>query len=940
MAFAVTFLGTAPIPTAGSGTAFKLWSYRVDGTGADIPAGLRVALALPDGVSVQDPSAYPDVTALDGTFLWRDPVTGLNFAGRTATSPTTVTITFVAPARTATASVRLFKSPSGAPWSAVVFTVAGSGAAADGQTMVLPARGVPTFTGRPVTDFEGALPYATEVFGVYQPLLGWLGSQAGTAAAAVHPGSRFAALASESFRGDNARVLRDPALAALAEYYRTPSTLDPASATGAPPDYVAGLAAASASGTAPLTPVGLVNLFRQYFFEFDTFLGAPSGHIWVSPGGTVEVVETSTRRTLVEKTTTVAEETTRKTEESQTDQDDVADAVKEDNSTDTKLGVSATGGVNATIYHADVSASFATQNTVKRGAEETHKHTRTQTSKVNTEIRRNFKTTFKTVTETTDTSSRRYVLQNASTTDLVNYEFRRKMRKVGVQLQHIGTRLCWQVYLPDPGRDLGLGDMVHVVDAPDLTAIPKPADIPDLDDKQVPFHFEVPFLHDQGPDDDAKLTYLPESGNACRGINSSTTGHDDIVQFCFDFPLPPAPPGYRLTGVASIDRHGAQADFAPLDSTDLVPDPDPVKNTLKIRLVYANWQGRKSMPFDAVLTYTPTDAAKADLQKRRDAAQAEYQAAVDRLEHEAYGKAVRERLRLVSALTPRRPEVLRSEERRVVFRDILRRLENNGHYPQDPDHPPFAESEQINQLFDVEEMLYFVAPDFWRPGPVAPPAPDRNSAGRYPLPPEKQPPLPAGTVELPLAGQTVAGWYSRADEYRTSGAAGAPAPEWRVDYLITEETQPAPLGSSLGWLIQIDGDERRNEFLNAAWAKAVMPVRSGQEVAALAWLLGVEGVAGLGLPYPVQAGDPPEYQNKTYGDVLQLLAAKLQAANTAVDNTLASEKVFETGFDPLEGGFRRPDDPYQIFDQWIEVMPTDQVAAAAVRYDPRTGQQL
>ena len=54
---------------------------------------------------------------------------------------------------------------------------------------------------------------------------------------------------------------------------------------------------------------------------------------------------------------------------------------------------------------------------------------------------------------------------------------------------------------------------------------------------------------------------------------------------------------------------------------------------------------------------------------------------------------------------------------------------------------------------------------------------------------------------------------------------------------------------------------------------------------------------------------------------------------------MASEKVFETGFDPLAGGFR-PAEPYEVFDQWIEILPTDQVAAVAVRYDPKTGQQI
>lgn len=110
---------------------------------------------------------------------------------------------------------------------------------------------------------------------------------------------------------------------------------------------------------------------------------------------------------------------------------------------------------------------------------------------------------------------------------------------------------------------------------------------------------------------------------------------------------------------------------------------------------------------------------------------------------------------------------------------------------------------------------------------------------------------------------------------------------------------------------------------------------------ALAWLAAanVEGEAGLDQPYPTQTGDPETYKNKTIGQVLQLLAAELQASNTDIANTLATEQVFETGFDPLSGGFRQAE-PYKIFDQWTEVLPTDQVVAVEVTYDPKTGQQL
>jgi len=123
--------------------------------------------------------------------------------------------------------------------------------------------------------------------------------------------------------------------------------------------------------------------------------------------------------------------------------------------------------------------------------------------------------------------------------------------------------------------------------------------------------------------------------------------------------------------------------------------------------------------------------------------------------------------------------------------------------------------------------------------------------------------------------------------------------------------------------------------------KAVLPIRPGHELEALDWLAQakVEGEAGLGQPYPMQPGDPASYQGKSMGDVLELLAAELQASNTDIKNTLATEKVFETGFDPLGTGFR-PAEPYQVFDEWLEVLPTDQVVAVEVKYDPKTGKLM
>src|SRR5262249_30654828 len=38
---------------------------------------------------------------------------------------------------------------------------------------------------------------------------------------------------------------------------------------------------------AAISPIGILHLHRQYFFEFDSFLGPPVQHVWLSPGSSV-----------------------------------------------------------------------------------------------------------------------------------------------------------------------------------------------------------------------------------------------------------------------------------------------------------------------------------------------------------------------------------------------------------------------------------------------------------------------------------------------------------------------------------------------------------------------------------------------------------------------------------------------------------------------------
>ena len=236
-----------------------------------------------------------------------------------------------------------------------------------------------------------------------------------------------------------------------------------------------------------VSPVGVVHLFRQYFFEFDSFLGPAVEHLWLSPGGTVELVEVSTRKTIIERLTETAFDSLVRTEKSLTMDDELSEAVKRQNSSSTKFGVS----VNAessfslgSIFTAqvDTGTTYDLASNQEEARESLHRAARHQTEHIATEMKRSFKSTFRTTTEVTDTRSRKYVIQN-DTKELMNYELRRKMRQVGVQLQDYGTYMCWQTYVDKPGDELGVANLVHIAVPNDM---PPPIQ-PDLPTEPQPY---------------------------------------------------------------------------------------------------------------------------------------------------------------------------------------------------------------------------------------------------------------------------------------------------------------------------------------------------------------------------------------------------------------------------------------------------------------------
>jgi hypothetical protein len=599
---------------------------------------------------------------------------------------------------------------------------------------------------------------------------------------------------------------------------------------------------------------------------------------------------------------------------------------------------------------------------------------RQQTEKLSTEIRRNYKSTFRTVTETTDTSSKRYVLTN-TTQQLINYELRRKMRQVGVQVQDIGTYLCWQAYVDDPGRQLGIAKLVHLAKDPEVGSAPTPEGTPMPDNTKTPLAIDIPFVpmtEDTVPEDDMDEAY--EYGVE-KNLDTNE-GDEEKVQHVFrGFKVSADKAGYEFAAIA-FDYGGADVDIGVIE----LEQPALGTVTFGIEVKHINFRNSAPVRITANVEWQPTQEIRDTIDAANQANVNAFSEATKREFQKAFVEAARDRINKASRVEARPFEELREEERIIVYRALVQDMLTKG-LPMPDDRTRHVVAELLNTIFDIDKMLYFVAPEWWRPrmhrshqvlGGLRPQGP---SGGGQPPPHTSTSPKKSVYQQVAVASMDAFSYKATkkllAEREDTTTIADTDIVSWggtgenRVDnYFITEESEPARMGSSLGWLLQLDGDNMRNAFLNAPWVKAVIPVRPGKEKAAINWLqrLHVEGTDGLDEAYVAPSDeladiphDGPQVTVRDAIDHMCELVAQKHAKEQVVgrypdeeindDNRVSAtpiDKVYEHGFYPLEGGFRvMPEGAdFEVFDQWVEVLPTDQVVPVEVTYDPKTGRQI
>ena len=554
---------------------------------------------------------------------------------------------------------------------------------------------------------------------------------------------------------------------------------------------------------------------------------------------------------------------------------------------------------------------------------------RQQSTKLSEEIKQNFKTTFKTTTETTDTQSKRYLLTNSSE-KLINYELRRKMRHLAIQVQDIGSYLCWQTYVDDAGATLGVARLVHVGTPPDMTRIPIPEMVVPPKAFSQDVNITIPFisLDDASNDDD-----FDDGAETSLGW---LDGVDHIQADIKQGPVRCEQSGFILASVA-VDAQGADARMH-VDSSTIMADPaTPGAYGFTVHLDHINFGSQNSLNAKATLNWEPiVDQAAIDAENAKRLAF--FTAKEQEAFRQAFLDEARARIKLASNLQPRSAEDLRAEERIVVYRRLIQDLLTPASLVPQPDaQTQHVVAELLDSIFDVDKMLYFVSPEWWRPR-LHHSHQEIGGFDTYVDPVTSQPVVVPNTIP----SEDVFSWGDGATR--------------EDNYFVTDESKPARLGSSLGWLLQLDGDDLRNAFLNAPWVKAVLPIRPGQERAALNWLQHVEGTNGIE-PTDLYEGPEPEWKGvKTVFEVLEILAdevaTKYKASLTTTDFTdplddansvraTPVDRVYETGFDPLQGGFKASvDGSFEVYDQWVEILPTDQVVAVEVTYDPKTGRQL
>lgn len=315
----------------------------------------------------------------------------------------------------------------------------------------------------------------------------------------------------------------------------------------------------------------------------------------------------------------------------------------------------------------------------------------------------------------------------------------------------------------------------------------------------------------------------------------------------------------KITSV-SIDsitdlEGGGKDDLAPSPRNDHQWGPgwDAAASTFTINIAILPGDSA-SVSINYTYAWEPTASVVAAWEKKR-------QEAVGAITEELLNaKFAREKALITerSKIKARPAADLRKEERYEVMNRMVSHLFANSNQGQDPSP---LEIEFFHRYFDIEAMFTYTHPSWWKP--------------RY-----------------------------------TPVATGLSRPS----YEITAESEPAPLGSSLGWMMQLDGDDRRNEFINSPWVRVCLPIYPGREREAIEWL-----------SRHIEGGDGYDIHSGPLGDLLgqveQYRGQEEKLGVNGADYVTVDSTIGDESGDP--SGPLKPENVYPVVQEYEVTVPTE-----------------
>ena len=677
-----------------------------------------------------------------------------------------------------------------------------------------------------------------------------------------------------------------------------------------------------------LSPIGILDIYLHYFFDFGSFLGPSIEHLWVAPGATTELIETYSQTDYRFQESETSFETIEEQESTLTDTNEFTEEMTNEKARDISAATSVQGGFNVKVWQVSGSASFKYNNSLKTSKSQIRKKMRELSTKVASEMRKKQRLLTRKSTEIRRESSRRHTIKN-ETDKLVSYELKRKFQKIGVQVKHVGSQLCWQTYIDEPGKLLGLAELIHVSSPDDFGKTPPPDDTePSFPPEYVtvicnirqiginlggnediyvrtndPYYIWKNDRYRYKINGENKDIYVASNDNKKKPEDSNDV---IIAEFEFDSPAPE-----NTNYIFKVAKYNGVV----TGTTGSAPNPWNVhcetkndRGKFSVVLDQVDFKKNASVNIEVVCTWIAPVEYKEKIKDNKTNQKREYSRGLEREAQEHLYEALRERTNLVSKVQTRDSQDLRAEERTEIYRKLLNMLTGLEEVTEIENYYHLL-SEKIRAIFDIEKMLYFVAQDWWRPNR----SPQNN--------------LIRPSVDIDN-NKTITLNLENANRVQFGGV----NTHRKENYWITESSDPAKYGSSLGWLLQLDGDKERNAFLNTPWVKTIIPIKPGREADAIEWLKQyfIEGYEGLDSP---ALNDDSSESNESVEKRLKRLANEIHQVNQIDKVFGAKQELYETGFSPLGDSTTILDGkPFEVFSQWVEIVPTRQVVP--VTYEP------